>query len=232
MRVATYNIHRGRGTAGLFRPDRILRVLSEIRPDLIALQEAQHYFRREKGMLDAEVLEREIGLRPLRVTAQQGFRSNLLLVRRDARLLHGPVGLRLGGWEPRGALLAELDLGGGPFRVVTAHLSLSARRRTRQAELMLEAIRAVGGFGMPTLVLGDFNEWRPHHSVLEVLAHDFGAAAGVPTFPAFRPVLALDQIFGAPRGIVTGLRAHDSPMARRASDHLPLVAEVVLPGAG
>ena len=140
LRVATWNIHRGRGSLGPFRPQRIAEVIAEIAPDLMALQEAQHYFSRRTAMLDAAALARDAGLHLLRVTeGEQGFRSNLLLVRADAILRQGPIGLRLGGWEPRGAILVELEFGRLPFRVLTAHLSLGSRRRVAQAAALLAA---------------------------------------------------------------------------------------------
>lgn len=230
MLVATYNVHRGRGPAGPFRPDRILAVIAEIGPDLIALQEAQHYFRRGTPMFDEAAVERDLGLRFLRVAErppeEQGWRSNLVLVRRDAKVLHGPVGLRLGGLEPRGGLLAELDCGQGPFRVVAAHLSLGPERRRHQAQAMLRAMDTGAGARLPTLLLGDFNEWRPGGSALGVLAPAFGEPARAPTFPSFRPIAALDRIMGHPRGLVPGVEVHDTPAARRASDHLPLKARL------
>ncbi len=225
MRVATWNIHRGRGHVGRFRPDRILGVLEALGADLIALQEAQHYFRRATPMLPEAGLA-EIGLVPLRVDpAQQGFRSNLVLVRREARLLAPPVGLPLGGWEPRGAIQADLDLGQGPFRVLAAHLSLGSARRRAQATALLAAMQP----GLPTLLLGDFNEWRPHGSALAVLATVFGRPALVPSFPSIRPMLPLDHILGHPAGLVEAVALHDTPAARRASDHLPLVARLLPP---
>jgi endonuclease/exonuclease/phosphatase family metal-dependent hydrolase len=229
MLVATYNAHRGRGPAGWFRPDRILGVIAEIRPELIALQEAQHYLRRGTPMLDAQVMAEELGLRALALPERpdhQGWRSNLLLVRREAEVLAGPVGLRLGGMEPRGALLAVLDLGHGPMRVIGTHLSLGAGQRQVQAGLLLHAMETGPGQGLPTLLLGDLNEWRVGRGALGVLEPVFGAPPPAPTFPAFRPVGSLDRILGWPPGLVTGVAAHDTPLARRASDHLPLTARV------
>lgn len=229
MLVATYNVHRCRGPAGRFRPDRITAVIAEIGPDLIALQEAQHYLRRGRGMLDADAIERDLGLRILPVTSragEQGWRSNLLLVRRDAVIRRPPVGLRLGGLEPRGAVLAEIDLGEGPFRVIATHLSLGVARRRAQARLLLDAMAQGADPGMPTLLLGDLNEWRRKDSALDVLAPRFGMPPRVVTFPAFRPVLPLDRILAVPHGLLTGIAAHDTPLARKASDHLPLTARV------
>lgn len=233
MLVATYNVHRGRPPAGLFRPEGIARVIAEIRPDLIALQEAQHYLRRDAPMLDEDHLAWESGLRPLRLhdrPREQGWRSNLVLVRHDAAVLRPPVGLRIGGMEPRGAIITELDLGWGPFRLIATHLSLGAARRKRQALALLQAMENAAA--MPTLLLGDFNEWRPGASVLGVLEPVFGTSPQVPTFPAFRAFLSLDRIMGHPAGMVTAVRAHDTPLSRRASDHLPLTARVALPPKG
>ncbi len=233
MLVATYNIHRGRGPAGPFRPDRIAGVIAEIRPDLIALQEAQHHLRPGVGMLDAEAIERDLDLRLLRLPVvagrpgdHQGWRGNLVLVRRDAEILRAPIGLRLGGLEPRGGVLAELDLGWGPFRLIAAHLSLGPDRRRIQAEALLDAMGTGAGWRMPTLLLGDFNEWRPRASALGVLEPVFGTPPRAPTFPSFRPLFSLDRIMGHPRGLVPGVEVHDTPLARRASDHLPLKARL------
>jgi endonuclease/exonuclease/phosphatase family metal-dependent hydrolase len=44
-------------------------------------------------------------------------------------------------------------------------------------------------------------------------------------------VLALDRILGWPRGVVREVRAHDSPLARLASDHLPLKGRLVFSAA-
>jgi endonuclease/exonuclease/phosphatase family metal-dependent hydrolase len=48
-----------------------------------------------------------------------------------------------------------------------------------------------------------------------------------PSFPAARPVLALDRIY-ARGGTVRDIHTHDTPAARRASDHLPVIATLTL----
>ncbi|PWS36637.1 EEP domain-containing protein [Falsiroseomonas bella] len=231
MRVATYNIHRGWGAVGWYRPDRILDVVAELRADVVALQEAQHWLRPGVDMLDGHAMGEVLGLRPLAVAEQPahlGWRGNVLLVAQHARVLRAPVGLRLGGAEPRGAILVELDLGEGPFRLLATHLSLGSERRRRQARLLLQAMQAGVGPALPTLLLGDLNERREDGGALEVLRPVFGAPPRAPTFPAFRPWLSFDRILGDRTGLVSAVRAHDTPLARRASDHLPLVAEVDL----
>jgi endonuclease/exonuclease/phosphatase family metal-dependent hydrolase len=101
----------------------------------------------------------------------------------------------------------------------------------RQGAAILEAIRR--GPEMPTIMMGDLNEWRPgRRSSLRLLEPLFGnLALGPASFPSRLPVLALDRILGWPRGILGGVHAHDTPLARVASDHLPLKGRLVLPPA-
>ncbi|WP_197520715.1 endonuclease/exonuclease/phosphatase family protein [Agrobacterium vitis] len=50
----------------------------------------------------------------------------------------------------------------------------------------------------------------------------------VPSFPARLPVLALDRIMTNRPGLIADMQVHDSPLARLASDHLPLKAWIDL----
>ncbi|TBY38493.1 EEP domain-containing protein, partial [Rhizobium leguminosarum bv. viciae] len=49
-----------------------------------------------------------------------------------------------------------------------------------------------------------------------------------PSFPAGLPLLALDRIIANRKGIISEVEAHDTPLARIASDHLPIKALVDL----
>ena len=226
--VASYNIHKCVGADGRFRPDRIAAVIAELGADLVALQEADRRFGRRVGLLDRAELERQTGLTPLPVSDLPdglGWHGNAILVRSGTviRLRR----LSLPGAEPRGAVIADLQLRAGRIRVAAAHLGLLRRCRARQVAAILEAI--ADGEPMPTLLLGDLNEWRPRAEPLRRLEALFGPASfGPASFPARLPVLALDRILGWPRGVVRHVEVHDSPLARIASDHLPLRAGIDL----
>ncbi|MGK7869577.1 endonuclease/exonuclease/phosphatase family protein [Falsiroseomonas sp. E2-1-a20] len=230
LRVASYNIHKCVGTDRRFDPARTAAVIAELGADVVAVQEADRRFGRRTGLLDAAALERETGLAPLPVSDLpdgHGWHGNALLVRpgTPARIRR----LALPGAEPRGALVAELDLPAGRLRVVAAHLGLLRRSRRQQAVAILRALAEDEG-EVPTLLLGDLNEWRPGtRSSLRAFEPYFGPVNhGPPSFPARLPVLALDRILGWPRGLVGNVVAHDSLLARVASDHLPLTACVRL----
>jgi endonuclease/exonuclease/phosphatase family metal-dependent hydrolase len=75
--------------------------------------------------------------------------------------------------------------------------------------------------------MGDMNAWRRCRAMRalddELRAHDNPKWPA--SFPSTRPVLALDRIYS--RGVrLVELSAHKSRAARRASDHLPIVARV------
>jgi len=229
LRVASWNLHKCVGADRRFDPDRSAAVIAELGADIVALQEVDKRFGRRTGLLDMAAIEHACGLVPLRVSDVpdgHGWHGNALLVRPGtaARVRR----LRLPGAEPRGAVLAELDLPTGPLRVIAAHLGLLRSSRIRQARVILEAITA--GEQMPTLLLGDLNEWHPGaQSSLRALEPLFGPHPPSPaSFPAALPVLALDRILGLPQGLVADVTPHDSPLARIASDHLPLTAWVRL----
>jgi endonuclease/exonuclease/phosphatase family metal-dependent hydrolase len=95
---------------------------------------------------------------------------------------------------------------------------------------ILDAIEQ--GPRVPTLLVGDFNEWRPgRKSALHELRPMFGPLShGHFSFPSYFPVIALDRVIGSP-GLVTAMEVHDSALAQIASDHLPLKATIDIPAA-
>lgn len=230
MTVASYNVHKCVGTDGRFDPERIIEVIQEIGPDVIALQEADKRFGERSGLLDLSRLRREAGLMPVPVVAgpkSHGWRGNVLLFREGiVRDVHQ---VALPGLEPRGALVAEIDLEGkAGLRVIAAHLGLLRWARRQQADVILDLLQ--NRAERPTLLMGDFNEWRlGPGSALTRLEPVFGPLPPpIPSFPARLPVLSLDRIMANRAGLIADLTVHDTPLARLASDHLPLTARLDL----
>jgi endonuclease/exonuclease/phosphatase family metal-dependent hydrolase len=228
--IASYNVHKGVGNDRRFDPERTSRVIHEIDADVIALQEADTRFGERTGILDLARLERETGLLPVPVSGMakaHGWHGNVVLFKkglvRDVHLINLP------GLEPRGALVAELELEqGGALRIIAAHFGLLRHSRAQQAKVLVELMADKSD--TPTILLGDLNEWRlGDRSSLHTFQSIFGPQpAAVPSFPARLPVLALDRIMSNRKGVVSAVRAHDTPLARVASDHLPIKAIVTL----
>lgn len=225
LSVASYNVHKCVGRDRRFDPGRTAEVIREIGADVIALQEADTRFGERTGLLDLDWLERETGLTrvPLSVSSRaHGFHGNTLLFREGlVRDLHT---VKLPGLEPRGALITELELKDGKaLRIIAAHFGLLRHSRRQQAGRILDILR--DGEDYPTLLVGDLNEWRlGKGSALKALSPVFDSTFAVPSFPAGLPVLALDRILSNRPDLIRQVEVHDSPLARVASDHLPIKA--------
>ena len=228
--IASYNVHKCIGVDRRFDPERTASVIAEIDADVIAIQEADKRFGERSGLLKLDRLERDCGLVPVPITALSstghGWHGNMIMIRKGA--VGGVRQLKLPGVEPRGALVVTLDLPTGKLRLVAAHFGLLKRSREQQAMAILASLAE--DEAMPTLLVGDLNEWRVGRgSSLARLHPTFDPASGaVPSFPSRFPVLALDRALGHPHDLVTSVEVHDSPLARIASDHLPIKAHIDL----
>jgi len=227
LRAATWNIHGAIGSDGRYAPGRIVAVLSELDADIVALQEVASHS--EHANFIAHV-ERTTGYHAAEGPLHQrrGFDFGNAVLSRHAIRSVDHLDLTVGDHEPRGALDVCIDVGcRSPLRVVATHLGLRPGERREQVRRILAAVERETPH--PTLLMGDLNEWYLWGRPLRWLHSHFREIPGAPpTFPSRRPVFALDRIWAAPAGSLRRLRRHASPLARQASDHLPLVAEVVI----
>ena len=224
---ASYNIHKGIGADGQRNPARILDVIDELEADIVALQEVDHRLGTRRAVLDAkEVAARgwQVAARPIK-PASMGWHGNALLVREGLEIVDVDAD-HLPRLEPRGAVRATLMAGSQPICVTAMHLDLSGLLRKRQFAHLCNASRAPG---LPAVMLGDCNEWlRPIGGERGLAAHWSVVAPGS-SFPARKPRLALDRLMHTPHWEVGEAKVHSSPLARDASDHLPIRVELTLP---
>jgi endonuclease/exonuclease/phosphatase family metal-dependent hydrolase len=74
--------------------------------------------------------------------------------------------------------------------------------------------------------MGDLNEWSMHGGCLrEFCAIHLMAPCG-PSFHARRPIAELDRIMVTPDLAILASGTHVSPLSLRASDHLPIWADL------
>lgn len=226
LSLASYNIHRCFGTDRIYSPERIVEVLRGLDADVVALQEVDmRLLADERHQLQflAESLGMEHVAGP-NIQDHRGKFGNAVLTRHpvhDVEL----VDLSVRRFEPRGAIVARLDVHGWPVLVVATHLGLNAAERRLQVHRLLQAISEQAA-GTPTVLMGDCNEWKPNHGALRLLNRHFGQSMMPRTFPSRLPVLPLDRIWVAPRSGLRRISVYAPPLARLASDHLPIRAEV------
>ncbi|MEM7491455.1 MAG: endonuclease/exonuclease/phosphatase family protein [Pseudomonadota bacterium] len=232
LTVVTWNVHRGVGHDGQCDPDRILRVIAEdiapLAPDLLVLQEADADPPPHRGILDVSAVETATGTRSVHGPGltwgaeSHGFLGVVAFVHPRLSVTRGRL-LDLPGHAHRGAVVLDLAI---PLRIVATHLSLTQWLRAVQMRTVGQHLHRSPP--MPTLLVGDMNEWRPWRSLAfgrGVTGLDLHGPARA-TFPVGWPILPLDRVLGDRPGLVTGTRVLDGPTIRQASDHRPLVATV------
>lgn len=227
IRVASYNMHKGVGTDRRFNPDRILQVLHELRADVVALQECDGRFGDRASLLPHAALVAG-GWHPVAVARRPhslGWHGNALLVR-VGTIVHAARALDLPMLEPRGAVIADLDLNGRALRVVGMHLDLSGLWRRRQLRAVLAAVHAGGGNGA-AVMMGDMNQWTDRGCLSEFGPGHRLLSTG-PSFHALRPVAELDRIVVTGSVEVDGAGVHRTSLAKLASDHLPVWADLTI----
>jgi endonuclease/exonuclease/phosphatase family metal-dependent hydrolase len=229
LRVATYNVRSCRGVDGHVDVPRIVRVLTEIDADVVALQEILWSEDPRRDQLGR--IARVLGMDTVpAATLRQGHDwFGVAVLSRAPIVHHGRYELGARDGEPRCALRVDLEIDGTVQTVVTTHMGLTVRERWDQL-VRLEAVLDSMGGG-PVVLMGDLNAWVPGRDITRRLRERFGTQPWVRSFPALRPLLPLDRIFTTPADAIVSLGVHRSEDARRASDHLPVWAQIVRPRA-
>lgn len=241
LRVMTYNVHSCIGMDGKVDVRRIARVIAQAEPDIVALQELdvgkERSFGKDQAHLIARHLEMAFHFHPA-IHLEDELYGDAILTRLPLRLIKaGPLpGLEDSTErEPRGALWVAVEFGGGEVQVINTHLGLNARERSRQVDALLgsEWLSHAQCQG-PVILCGDFNAVPSSVVYRQLAARLKDAQTQVPglkprgTFFSRFPKMRLDHIFTSEDLAVATITATDSKLARTASDHLPLVAEILV----
>jgi endonuclease/exonuclease/phosphatase family metal-dependent hydrolase len=237
-RIMTYNVHRCVGVDRRLDVGRVAAVIAQCKPDIVALQELDVCRPRTGAVDQAHAIAHRLGM-------SFHFHAALQVEEErygDAILTHAPLTLIKAGplpgsptlraLEPRGALWLELEIEGRRLQVINTHLGLVPHEQRAQAAA-LAGPEWIGHAARrdPLILLGDFNA-PPRAAAYRTLARalrDARQAAGTPrasaTFPSRFPMLAIDHVFVSTGVEVTRVEAVSAPLARAASDHLPLVVD-------
>lgn len=233
MRLLTYNIHKGIGGRDRkYRLERVIEVIEHEKPDVICLQEVTHGLKRSRFHDQAKLLADHFGFPgvafQMNVHWKVGGYGNLVLTRWPLRHRHH-VSLRCQRKKPRGAQIVVVETPFGPFHLVNYHLGLAEQERHWQVGHLLAHRLFCEGLDLPTVIAGDTNDWRNR-----LAAGCFDGAkmrqistppSRFRTFPAWLPLGSLDKVFCCERVNVQAAHVVRTQLARRASDHLPLVMD-------
>jgi endonuclease/exonuclease/phosphatase family metal-dependent hydrolase len=238
MRILSYNIHKGIGGRDRrYRFGRVLAVIEAANPDIVCLQEVDRNVRRSRYHDQPQLLVDYFGdrqpLYQLNVRLKEGGYGNLVLSRWPVRS-HHHISLRHEERKPRGAQLAVIETPEGLLHLTHWHLGLAERERRWQVSHLLTHSLFRSAENLPTLLIGDSNDWRNRlqagllgpvgfHQVTTPISR-------FRTFPSYLAMGSLDKAFIRGEISIRQARVVRSRLARIASDHLPLVIDFHLNG--
>lgn len=238
MRVLSYNIHKGIGGRDRrYRFQRIVDVIEHENPDLICLQEVDRNVGRsrydDQPHLLSEYFQAAARMFRINVHLSEGGYGNLLLSRWPCAARH-EISIRFNSRKPRSAQIATIETPEGPLRLVNVHLGLAEKERHWQVRHLLEHPLFREGEGLPTLIIGDTNDWRNTLVQGPLAAAGYQQITGPPSrfrsFPAYLAVGSLDKAFCCGAVEVREARIVRTSLSHLASDHLPLVIDFHLNG--
>ncbi|MFD0893756.1 endonuclease/exonuclease/phosphatase family protein [Luteolibacter ambystomatis] len=242
LKVVTYNVHSCRGIDGKVRPERIARVINQLDPDVVALQEVDvHRLRTghaDQALAIARHLRMEHSFYSVLEEGSEGygiavFSKQPFEIQRSALLTQAARGK-----EARGAIWIKLPASDGRPAVhfINTHFGLARRERIIQAgELLGDEWLGAVAKDEPAILCGDFNSvpssrvWQRLNERLPAASQGRTGQVARPTFPAHRPLLRLDHVFASSDLEVENVIIPSTPTSAVASDHLPLCVEFKIP---
>ncbi|KZM48308.1 endonuclease/exonuclease/phosphatase family protein [Labrenzia sp. OB1] len=233
IKIGSYNIQKSIGVDARRRPERTLSVIRELDCDILALQEADKRFGPRESTLDRDSILEETDYRPVPFATGDmslGWHGNALLIRNKIGILDYRR-IELPTLEPRGAVAADLLVGGEKLRVAAMHLSLVGHFRKKQVASLMHQLHEHLDY-LPTVLIGDLNEWRDTSGSMKLFEERYEVTTPGRSFPSPMPVGSLDRIITSPEFTVREAGVHKSKTARIASDHLPVWAHLTLEPAG
>jgi endonuclease/exonuclease/phosphatase family metal-dependent hydrolase len=240
LRAASFNIHHGVGVDGLLNLERIATVVEDTHPDVIGLQEVDRHFGERSDFVDQArwladrldlhvVFGANLDLEPLTPGAPRRQYGTAILSRYRIREWRNTLLPRPAGGEQRGLLEAVVNVRGVRVRAYNTHLQHNSQEE-RLAQVA--AIRSIVAEARESVVLvGDLNA-TPDSPEIGAITEDLAdawAQAGEGdgfTYDAETPHARIDYVLTS-SDIVARTAA---VVTSDASDHLPVVADLVLPG--
>jgi endonuclease/exonuclease/phosphatase family metal-dependent hydrolase len=238
LRVLSYNIHKCIG--GLDRryaPDRVVEVIRASAPDVVLLQEVDDGVSRSNHDRQVDLLGDLLAMRHRtyfpNVQVRGGGEYGNAIISRFPIVETVNIDLSVPFKKRRSVIHAAIRVRADDVdrtvHVYNMHLGLAGYERKRQLRSFLDSHPFASLHrDTPIVVGGDLNDVYGGLGEL-LLPAGFRASPQRPrTFPAWGPLRPLDAIFV--RGAVDflDLSRGEGDLARRASDHRPLIAEVRL----
>ena len=236
LRILTWNIHkRIGGVDRRYEPRRIVDVIGHYAPDICLLQEVDKGVRRSNGDHQSDLLGELLGFPhrtwfPNVVVRGGGEYGNAILSRfplDDTRNIDLTVAPKKRRSVLHAVARVRHDNHDRTVHVFNMHLGLAQYERRIQLGTFLDSHPFHGlHHDTPVIVGGDLNDVWGNLGELLTPSGFRGPARPPRTFPAWGPLRALDSLYVRGRVDLDQLSRGEIELARRASDHRPLIADL------
>ncbi|WP_338869984.1 endonuclease/exonuclease/phosphatase family protein [Spirosoma sp. SC4-14] len=234
MKVMTYNIHHCNPPSAGAKIDveAIARVITQQKPDLVALQEVDVNTERSgKGLHQAKELARLTGMHFFfsKAIDHQGGDYGVAVLSRfpilDSTRFILPIDPAIGGETRTIAAITIEPINGKKIIFASTHLDLKEPNRLTQSELIIDHFKTSN---LPMILAGDFNA-QSDSNVIRLLSQQFTQSCQdcAPTIPVENPNRAIDFIMFKSNRLIKS-RSTKVISETYASDHLPVLAELTL----
>jgi endonuclease/exonuclease/phosphatase family metal-dependent hydrolase len=221
IRIMTWNVHGVFQLNPNFDVEGVCSIIRHWSPDIAALQEVDSRGRTDDpfARLADAIAGHSVDARS--IVTKDGDYGQVLLSRWPFAEPPTVTDVSYQEREPRRAIAARIQSDHGEVTVIATHLGLSIHERHAQAQTLAGLVQPTR-----TLVLGDFNDWFWVKSVRGVLARICPERTRLRTFPSRWPLMRLDRIYASRDLKIRS--AWTDRKARAYSDHLPVIADVIL----
>ena len=239
FRVMSYNIHKCIGSIDRkYRPERIIDTIKHYDPDIVLLQEVDKGVPRSNHehqvALLADRLEFKYQLFQANVKLKNGCYGNAILSHYPLSN-HSDIDLTVPPKKRRRSLATQIKIKNDghvrSIKFINVHLGLAAYERAIQVKRIVNDTYITNNpHDLPVVIGGDFNDLWQNLCRKVLYANNFTPVLGkTKTFPSILPSRALDRIFYRGELQVINSFAGHTKLSRAASDHLPIIADFLIP---
>lgn len=223
-RLMSYNIHHGEGMDGKMDIDRIGKLIMDVNPEVVGLQEVDSVMNRSGNIDILQMLSEQTGMYATfgySILHDGGKYGNGILTR-EKPVTVNKIPLP-GAQEARSALIVELD----NYVVVNTHLSLTNKERVESVKIITEAVK---GYDKPVFLMGDLNA-TPDSEPISFLQDRWQILTNPKQFtcPSVNPEVTIDYIIGYKANGQTFAKYKAQVIDEQvASDHRPIFVDIRL----
>ena len=235
LTIVCYNIHHGNPPA---KPDEIdldaiANVIAAQNPDLVALQEVDVDIKRSRNINQAAYLAKKLNMHFYFAKAidHDGGEYGVAVLAKFPILQQETLKFsRIEGRKAEDRVLATITVklkSGKKIKFSSTHLDHTSDEALRLIQIS-EIIKKAKAEKLPFIVAGDFNA-KPNSATIKLLDEEFTRTCvdcGF-TIPVVNPKHTIDFITYKNNKNISVLQ-HEVIQEHKASDHLPIVAKVVI----